>query len=139
MILLLQSTINWPWWISLIAAVAGMAAGIAAGLPWKSIAAARKEALEDERAKGIEKDKRIIQLEARIVQLEANIKVLEAKTDLNGLREQVGAEMRALKVQFAKHTDQDLATANQQSEATKQVHSALAAVETTLKLLQERQ
>src|SRR2546421_4362298 len=113
MILLLQSAQGWPWWISLIAGAVGGAAGLTLGLikelPWRSVAAARKETLEDLRAECLEKDK-------TIVRLEAELKVSQAKTDLNGLRGEFAKEMKEIKEEFKSHADQDLITANQHIE-----------------------
>src|SRR5438477_11123695 len=122
---------DWPWWITPLGTAIGLGIGIATSLPWRSIAVARKESLEDERAASLEKDK-------TIVRLEAELKVSQAKTDLNGLRSEFAKEMKEMKGEFTKHTEQDLVIANQQIEATKEHTAALVAVQATLKLLQER-
>src|SRR5947207_2245399 len=128
---LLQSAQGWPWWIAPLGTAVGLGIGLASSLPWRSIAIARKETLEDERAASLEKDK-------TIVRLEAELKVCQAKTDLNGLRGEFAKEMKEMKGEFAKHADQDLAATNQQIEATRQQTAALAAIEASLRLLQER-
>src|SRR5438477_5775103 len=122
---------DWPWWITPLGTAIGLGIGIATSLAWRCIAVARKESLEDERAANLEKDK-------TIVRLEAELKVSQAKTDLNGLRGEFAKEMQEMKGEFTKHADQDLAATNQQIEATRQQTAALAAVEASLKLLQER-